>query len=88
MNRISYKLEHTTMKIKKSLKRIFMFLMARLVACTNIDEFEQLFTPLSLTCLAKRIYPEIQQYIYIIEKAIKSKEEINGDFDHVAELDK
>ena len=47
MNRISYKLEHT-MKIKKSIKRIFMFLMARLVACTNIGEFEQLFTALCM----------------------------------------
>ena len=45
MNRISYKLEHT-MKIKKSIKRLFMFLIARLVACTSFDEFEQLFTAL------------------------------------------
>ena len=87
MNRISYKLEHT-MKIKKSIKRIFMFLMARLVACTNIGEFEQLFTALCMVCLAKRIYPEIQQYISKIEKAIKSKEEdIDEDFDYIAELD-
>ena len=49
MNRISYKLERT-MKIKKSMKRLFMFLIPRLVACTNFDEFEQLFTALCMIC--------------------------------------
>ena len=58
MNRIGYKLD-CTMKIKNSVKRLFMFLIARLVACTSFEEFEQLFTVLCMICLAKNIYLEI-----------------------------
>ena len=87
MHRNSYKLEHT-MKIKKSTKRILIFLMARLVACTNFDEFEQLFIALCMVYFAKSIYPEIRQYLHQIEKPVKfNEQEIDNNFEYVAELD-
>ena len=51
LHRISYKLGHT-MKTKKYTKGTFMFIMARLIACTNFDELEQLFVALCMVCLA------------------------------------
>ena len=87
MNRISYKLEHT-MKIEKSIKRLFMLLIAILVACTSFEEFEQLFTALCMICLAKNIYPEIVQYISKVQKPINfNEDDIDDVFEYVAELD-
>ena len=65
-----------------------MFLIARLVACTSFDEFEQLFTALCMICLAKNIYPEIVQYISKVQKAINfNEDDIDDVFEYVAELD-
>ena len=87
VHRISYILEHT-MKIKKSMKIIFLYKIARLVQCAVFDKFKQLFIALSMVCLAKSIYPEIQQYIAKIENAIKFKvNEIDDEFDYFVELD-
>ena len=64
------------MKTKKYTKGTFMFIMARLVACTNFDELEQLFVALCMVCLAKHVYPEIHQYVQKIENSINFEESI------------
>ena len=65
-----------------------MFLLTRLVACTNFDEFEQLFTSLCIICHVKNIYPEIVQYISKVQKAINfNEDDIDDVFEYVAELD-
>ena len=49
--------------------------MARLVNSTTLEELRHLFVALSISCIAKKLYPEVQKYIGNLEKAINGEEE-------------
>ena len=61
MNRLSYKLSRK-FRIDQLRKRKVMFIMARFVSCTALDELKQLFVALCITSLAKKNYPEIEDF--------------------------
>ena len=72
LHRISYKLERN-IKPTKHMKRMILYVMARLISCTSFNDFEQLFTALCMLCLAKKTYPEINPYVSKIENTEKKK---------------
>ena len=74
MHRFSYKLDRT-MRVQKNTKKILLFAMARLVNSTTLEELRHLFVALSISCIAKKLYPEVQKYIGDLEKAINGEEE-------------
>ena len=72
MNRFNYKIERKLSKRPlKETKQVIMFIMARITSCTTLEEVEQLFTSLCMSCLFRMKYPKIEQHIIKLEKAIK-----------------
>ena len=87
MHRFSYKLDRT-MRVHKNTKKILLFAMARLVNSTTLEELRHLFVALSISCIAKKLYPEVQQYIGDLEKAINGEQEREYlDTDYLEDLD-
>ena len=74
MHRFSYKLDRT-MRVQKNTKKILLFAMARFVNSSTLEELRHLFVALSISCIAKKLYPEVQKYIGDLEKAINGEEE-------------
>ena len=74
MHPFSYKLDRT-MRVQKNTKKILLVAMARLVNSTTLEELRHLFVALSISCIAKKLYPEVQKYIGDLEKAINGEEE-------------
>ena len=71
MHRFSYRIERKlTKRPSKETKRVIMFIMARITSCTTLEEVDQLFTSLCISCLSQMKYPEIEQHIKKLEKAI------------------
>ena len=63
MHRImhSYKIERKlTKRPSKETKRVIMFIMARITSCTTLEEVDQLFTALCISCLSQMKCLEIE----------------------------
>ena len=74
IHRFSHKLNYT-LRADKETKRRILFVMARLINSISFKEIESLFFALCISVSAKKFYPEVQQYISILEKAINYDEE-------------
>lgn len=87
MNRFSYKIEHKLRPTKET-KRVMMFIMARITSCTTLEEVDQLFTSLCISCLSRMRYPEVEQYIKKLENAIfHCNENHELGMDYLSEID-
>ena len=65
-----------------------MFIMARITSCTTLEEVDQLFTSLCISCLPQMKYPEIEPHIKKLEKAIfQSTENYEVGMDYLSEID-
>ena len=89
MNRFSYKIERKlTKRPSKETKRLIMFIMACITSCTTLEEVDQLFTSLCISCLSQMKYPEIEPHIRKLEKAIfQSTENYEVGVDYLSEID-
>ena len=89
INRFSYKIERKlTKNLNKETERFIMFVMARLISCSTLDELNQLFTSLCMLCLSRVRYPEIEQYIEKLENAIfQIDENYELEIEYLTEID-
>ena len=90
MHRFSYKIERKLCsKPSKHTKRFLMFVMARLISSTSLDEVDQLFTSLCMLCFSKVRYLEIEKYIDKLENAIlcNSDEKCELELEYITQMD-
>ena len=90
MHRFSYKIERKLCnKPKKETKLFIIFLMARLISCTTLDELDQLFTSLCMLCFSSVRNKEIENYISKLENAILcySDEEYELEMEYITQID-
>ena len=90
MHRFSYKIERKLLsKPPKETKRFLMFVMARLISCTSLDEMDQLFTSLCMLCFSRVRYPEIEKYFDKIENAVQcnSEENYELELEYIPQMD-
>ena len=90
MHRFSYKIERKLLsKPPKDTKRFLMFVMARLISCTSLDEMDQLFTSLCMLCFSRVRYPEIEKYFDKIKNAVQcnSEENYELELEYIPQMD-
>ena len=76
------------MKTSKKTKNMLLFVMARLINCDSFEEIYKIFISSSISCFARIIYPEIQEYIAMLQRIITSgQEQVDLDIDYLTELD-
>ena len=68
---------------------MLMFIMARMVSSTNLNEIHQLFLALCMTCLSKKYHPELEKYFQKLDNAISLRcgEDLNLDHAYLLEID-
>ena len=49
--------------------------MARMIDCQSLEEINQIFDALIISCSTRKIYPEIKDYITKLENFISFKKE-------------
>ena len=87
IRRFSYQLDHG-MKPPKQIKKRLLFVMARMIDCESLEEIDQIFDALIISCSTRKIYPEIKDYITKLENVITfKKEQVDLDVDYIDDLD-
>ena len=87
IHRFSYKLERK-MKTSKKTKNMLLFVLARLIDCNSFEEIHQIFISLSISCFARNRYPEVEEYIAMLQRIItRDQEQVDLEIDYLAELD-